>query len=138
MFVAIPKCFNQEIVNANLRVYSEECFLHPKKVIFNEPATIVLWSDGTKTVVKRQEDDAIEFDPEVGYAMCYLKKLLGNTGSFNKIFRNKAYLEAMESIDESSSTWGKDFMTKCWNVLVTDDDINKELSVGYKKEAENV
>ena len=137
MFVAIAKCFNQEIVNANLRVYSEECFLRPKKVIFNEPATIVLWNDGTKTVVKHQEDDTREFDPEVGYAMCYLKKLLGNTGNFNNIFRDKAYLEALEPMDESSSTW-KDFLTLCQNGLVNDDTINKELSVGYyKKEDEN-
>lgn len=47
-----------------------------KKVIFNAPATIVLWNDGTKTVVKCSEDDI--FDPEKGLAFCFLKKLLGN------------------------------------------------------------
>lgn len=46
-----------------------------KKVIFNAPATIVLWNDGTKTVVKCSEDDI--FDPEKGLAFCFLKKLLG-------------------------------------------------------------
>ena len=68
-----------------------------RKVIFNEPATIVYWHDGSKTVVKCQDDDS--FDPEVGYAMCCLKKLLGNKGNFNDIFRNKAYKEAYQKWD---------------------------------------
>lgn len=47
-----------------------------KKVIFNAPATIVLWNDRTKTVVKCSENDI--FDPEKGLAFCFLKKLLGD------------------------------------------------------------
>lgn len=47
------------------------------KAIFNDPATIVLWADGTKTVVKCQEGD--DYDPEKGLALCYMKKYLGNT-----------------------------------------------------------
>lgn len=38
-----------------------------KKVIFNDPATIVFWKNGTKTVVKCQE--GAMFDPEKGLAM---------------------------------------------------------------------
>lgn len=45
-----------------------------KKVIFNDPATIVLWKDGTKTVVKRQE--GAEFDPEKGLAMAVCRHYL--------------------------------------------------------------
>lgn len=56
-----------------------------KRVIFNQPATIVLWKDGSKTVVKCQEGEA--FDPEKGLAMCIIKKLSGNKGNFNDIFR---------------------------------------------------
>lgn len=58
---------------------------HPKKVIFSGPATTILWKDGTKTTVKCQDEDV--WDDEVGIAMCYLKKLLGNKGNFNNIFR---------------------------------------------------
>lgn len=47
----------------------------PEKVIFHDPATIVLWGDGTKTVVKCSEGDT--YDPEKGYMLCYLKKLMG-------------------------------------------------------------
>ena len=56
-----------------------------KKVIFNYPATIVLWSDGSKTVVKCQDGDI--YDPEKGLAMAILKKMNGNTGSYYKLFK---------------------------------------------------
>jgi hypothetical protein len=52
-----------------------------KKVIFNDPATIVYWKDGTKTVVKCQHGD--NFDSEKGFAMAFLKKCWGNKGNFN-------------------------------------------------------
>lgn len=52
-------------------------------VIFNYPATIVFWSDGTKTVVKCKNEP---FDPEKGLAMAISKKMLGNKGNyFNEI-----------------------------------------------------
>ena len=55
-----------------------------KNVIFNDPATIVFWEDGTKTVVKCQDGD--EFDPEKGLAMAIAKKAYGNKGSYcNKL-----------------------------------------------------
>lgn len=47
-----------------------------KKIIFNAPATIVFWSDGTKTVVKCAKEES--FDPEKGVAMAVWKKLLPN------------------------------------------------------------
>lgn len=55
------------------------------KVIFNNPATIVFWRDGTKTVVKCNPGDV--FDPEKGLAMACTKKLFGNKGYYNDIFR---------------------------------------------------
>lgn len=56
-----------------------------EKVIFNDPATIVFWSDGTKTVVKAQGDDA--FDPEKGLAMAISKKFLGNNHDYYEVFQ---------------------------------------------------
>ena len=53
-----------------------------KRVIFNPPATIILWTDGTKSVVKCQNGEW--YDPEKGFALAYLKKLLGNDNTFNK------------------------------------------------------
>lgn len=54
-------------------------------VIYNYPATIVLWADGTKTVVKCQEGDW--YSKEVGLALCFAKKALGNQGNFNNVFK---------------------------------------------------
>ncbi len=54
-----------------------------KNVIFNPPATVVFWSDNTKTVVKADKE---MFDPEKGLAMAISKKALGNKGNyFNEI-----------------------------------------------------
>lgn len=55
------------------------------KVIFNGPATIVFWSDGTKTVVKCDDDEF--FDREKGIAMAISKKALGNKGNYYNEFR---------------------------------------------------
>lgn len=54
------------------------------KVYFNDPATVVLWKDGTKTVVKAYDE---EFDKEKGLAMAIVKKLHNNKGNFNDLFR---------------------------------------------------
>lgn len=54
-----------------------------EKVIFNPPATIVFWLDGTKTVVKCKEGE--EFSEWAGIALCLAKKLYGP--NFHKIFR---------------------------------------------------
>ncbi len=56
-----------------------------KDVIYNPPATIVFWMDGTKTVVRCGEYD--NFDCEKGLAMAIAKKALGNKGSYYKVFR---------------------------------------------------
>ena len=55
-----------------------------RKVIFNDPATIVLWTDGTKTVVRAENE---EYDPEKGLAMAIAKKSLGNKGYYYETFK---------------------------------------------------
>lgn len=64
-----------------------------KRVIFNEPATIVLWGDNTKTVVKCQKGDI--YDPEKGLYACIVKKVLGNKSNFNNVI-NKWVTEYKE------------------------------------------
>lgn len=54
-----------------------------KKVIFNDPATIVFWADGTKTIVKCADFDI--FDPEKGLAMAICKRVYGER--FHSIFK---------------------------------------------------
>lgn len=53
------------------------------RVIFNYPATIILWDDGTKSVVKCQREDV--YDTEKGIMACMLKRFMGNDNTFNKV-----------------------------------------------------
>ena len=58
-----------------------------EKVIFNDPATIIIWKGGEKTVVKCMEGD--EYDPMKGFAMALLKTIVGD--DYNKIFHEWVY-----------------------------------------------
>lgn len=87
-----------------------------KKVHFNPPATVVLWVDGSKTVVKAQEDD--EYDPEKGLAMAIAKKALGNKGNFNDVF--KKWLEPYyEKEWECLREWEKELENNTLQLLAS-------------------
>lgn len=53
-------------------------------VIFNGPATIVFWRDGTKTVVKCTKGDT--FSEDAGVALCIVKKMMGD--SFHRVLKD--------------------------------------------------
>lgn len=53
-----------------------------KQVIYNNPATIVYFNDGSKVVVKTMDGD--EFNEEVGLAMAIMKKMFGSSTAFKK------------------------------------------------------
>lgn len=57
------------------------------KVYYNNPATIVFWSDGTKTVTKTHGSDI--YSPEVGLMVCCFKKLVG-ASQFKKLLSDWA------------------------------------------------
>lgn len=46
-----------------------------EKVVYNNPATIVFWSDGTKTVSKCSKNDT--YDKEKGLLLCVFQKFVG-------------------------------------------------------------
>lgn len=77
-------------------------------VVFNDPATIVFWEDGSKTVVKCNPDCDF-YDPEKGLVMAMVKKIYGNKGSyFNEIKKwIKKYDEEMCG-DEDELTYDFD------------------------------
>lgn len=74
--------YRQAYENARLRMSNPKTAI--EKVIFNDPATIVMWADHTKTVVKCQDGDV--FDPEKGLAMAIAKKFFGNKGNYCDVF----------------------------------------------------
>lgn len=56
-----------------------------KKVIYNDPATIVLWKDGSKTVVKCSPEDT--YDKKMGFLLCMFKRRCGSSRAFNDALR---------------------------------------------------
>lgn len=82
-----------------MKIYQhmERCIV---KVIFNDPATIVFWGDGTKTVVKAVNEP---FDPEKGLAMAIAKYHFGNQGNYYNVF--KQWLPE-EDTEESDGPFG--------------------------------
>ena len=74
-----------------------------KNIVFNPPATIVFWTDNSKTVVKAENEI---FDPEKGLAMAIAKKALGNKGNYYETF--KKWLPKTESKEEPK-TESKDY-----------------------------
>lgn len=77
-------CFYDSIYKTN---YYDKIFARQpkiKKVIFNDPATIVYWEDRTKTVVKCKKE---KYDPEKGLAMAIAKKAMGNNGNYFEVFK---------------------------------------------------
>ncbi len=69
---------------------------NPKKRV-----TTVKWSDGTITQVRAQEQLGDTYNPEMGMAMCICKKVFGNKGNFNEIFK-KWLPEGENEIDISN------------------------------------
>ena len=96
-----------------------------KKVIFNNPATIVFWSDGSKTVVKSYLDD---YDPEKGLAMAIAKKALGNEGNYYNVFK-KWLPKDDEKIEIDKTNIGELFCDQKANDILnkTLDDIKKNI-----------
>lgn len=94
----VPRNIYRNILNSTYGIGSLR-IPEIKNVIFNNPATIVFWKDGTKTVVKCQDGD--EFDPEKGLTMAIAKKAYGNKGSYcNKL---KKWLPKEEPVDINDS-----------------------------------
>lgn len=54
-----------------------------KKIIFSGPKTIILWKDGTKTIVTCGEGDT--YDPYVGFCVAVTKKMFGSTSKVKRI-----------------------------------------------------
>lgn len=90
--ILCPNCVNGSLYAADIsmtKAFLNSCYGLPLKdniadVKFNGPATIVLWKDGTKTVVKNHGE---YYDPEKGLAMAIAKKALGNKGNYFEVFK---------------------------------------------------
>ena len=87
-------CDKMKLVTKNY----EEFATGIKKVIFNGPATIVIWVDGSKTVVKCAEGDGYSKFSGLAIAMC--KRMYGT--DFKRIFNH--FIPKEETECHSSET----------------------------------
>ena len=73
-----------DIFNNLYKTPRQKAMSRIRNVIFNDPATIVFWSDGTKTVVKAENES---FDPEKGLAMAISKYFFDNKNYYYDVFK---------------------------------------------------
>jgi hypothetical protein len=96
-------------------LFKETKSLTIENVIFNPPATIVFWSDKTKTVVKC--DYELEpYDPEKGLAMAFAKKLMGeNKYEYYNVFKHWLKKWNKQNLDQCKTPEPSEENTTEWN-----------------------
>lgn len=95
-----------------------------KNAYFNDPVTVVIWEDGTKTMVRCQDGD--EYSAETGLALCIAKKALGNMPNFNNVFKKwipettgpkHHYTMQVEGVDFAKAMKEGDFLGRFRNAV---------------------
>lgn len=103
---------------SNLRIeYQHASFIHstdginwtlgasykPKKVIYDEAAgvTVVLWTDGTKTIVRAAEGE--EHDAYLGYCVALAKKMHGTNSALKRDLEKVLVVKEDKKLDISVS-----------------------------------
>lgn len=122
----------------------------PKRILRSGDRTIVFWQDGTKTIVKRSED---ELDNDyAAFTAAFAIKLFGSNSALKRmIFKKLEYQKAKQKKMRFSEgdtvktkdtlvcgamydgfTFGSDMRTECSEVVKADDSDNTyKLSNGY-------
>ena len=96
-----------------------------KKVIYNDPATIIFWSDGTKTIVKCMEDD--DYDPEKGFMAAVTKKVFGDKYGWVMRHQVKPEIEKEDKVDA---------LTNAFADALRDQRMIKENTIGIRAKME--
>ncbi|MDO4549305.1 MAG: hypothetical protein Q4D04_14540 [Clostridia bacterium] len=104
MVYADPKKTERESNNSIRKSGKDTFAVSIKQVIFNPPATIVLWDDGTKTVVKTNDEP---FDKEKGLAMAISKRMAGNKGRYFNEFKKWCHEDSSCKIEDINNTFIK-------------------------------
>ena len=91
--------YTKELLNKLIGGTDEMKNVDVKKIIFSGPKTIVLWSDGTKTIVSMSKDET-NFDPEAAFCAAYTKKMFGTNSKIKRIIKEKSNIEQHQRIVE--------------------------------------
>lgn len=74
----------------NAALFCNDAIPQAEHLIYSDPATIVFWEDGTKTVVKCDNEP---FSEEHGLAMAYMRKIFPSRTAFKKLVASAAHTE---------------------------------------------
>lgn len=91
--------YTKELLNKLIGGTDEMKNVDVKKIIFNGPKTIVLWTDGTKTIVSMSKDET-NFDPEAAFCAAYTKKMFGTNSKIKRVIKEKSNIEQHQRIVE--------------------------------------
>lgn len=80
-------CVNDVLMPMKVAETKNFYSLNVSKIIFNPPATIVFWEDGTKTVAKCSAED--EFNEYYGFLAALGKKVYENNSQIKKLIDKK-------------------------------------------------
>lgn len=59
-----------------------------RNVVFSGPKTIIIWKDGSKTIVSCGDED--QYDRYAGFCAAFTKKIFGSTSKIKKILEKYA------------------------------------------------
>ena len=85
--------FDPEEIDTDNKALALNLELVPIKIIFNPPATICIFPDGERVVVKCTEGDT--FSKQAGVAMCIIKRMFGSRANFKRLV-DSGYLQPPE------------------------------------------
>lgn len=71
-----------------------------KKIIVNDKTTIVLWVDGTKTIVRPSAND--NYDLEAAVCAAIAKKIYGTNSAFKRMIREKTVVQENKKNKENN------------------------------------
>lgn len=68
--------------------------LSPERILKSGTATIVFWSDGTKTIVKRSSDEPE--DEYIAFTAALAKKVFGSNNAIKKIIKTRTEVQKLK------------------------------------------
>ena len=133
--------YTKELLNKLIGGTDEMKNVDVKKIIFSGPKTIVLWTDGTKTIVSMSKDE-LRFDPEAAFCAAYTKKMFGTNSKIKRVIKEKSnFEEYTKAAIENAKTEFDKFMECTCPWLYTEEKpteveaaIAKAMSEFYKEE----
>lgn len=94
------------------------------RIVFSDPATIVFWSDGDKTVVKTCSGD--RFERYAGFAMACMKKMFGSTSRAKSVMNHFAVDQEPKEKKPKKGIASVPDLTEAFNEVVANHEAIKE------------